>query len=293
MTKSRTLWNQWIRDLVFPSERRPMRAPRLRRIWNIERLETRELLAMFTLPGGSTAATGGDYFAIEQNNALDYSEAQNDLQAGADDRVNAGLDDPGLTSTSVSGGTYHYTTNGGGLVNFLHPGFFDNGAAPGAPRTTGMVPEEKSGESIPIDTSLYFRLNMLITADGVPDPSVVGGAAVQANIQWYDGRIVATVTATHAFFVFPGTNIYSFDLSTMDLDPGAVASGAWTGNMAGLRVYPSNYGTPVTMHIDWVTLTGASQASLPVSISGAASSPRRSRARIRATSSLGLNGFTT
>ena len=30
-----------------------------------------------------------------------------------------------------------------------------------------------------------------------------------------------------------------------------------------------------------------------VSISGAASSPRRSRARIRATSSLGLNGLTT
>jgi hypothetical protein len=240
-----------------------------RSAWNIERLESRQLLATFTLPSGSTAATGADYFAIEQNNALDYTETQNDNQAGADDRVNAGLDDPGLTSTSVSGGNYNFTTNGGGLVYLLHPGFFDNSAGGGAPRTAGLVPEEKSGESIPIDATTYFQLNMMITADGVPDPGLVGGAAVQGNIQWYDGRDVATITATHAFFIFPGTNIYSFNLSTMDLDPGSQASGLWTGNISGIRLYPSNYGTPVTMHIDSVTLTGASQASLPVSITGA------------------------
>ncbi|MBI5757890.1 MAG: hypothetical protein HZA46_05180 [Planctomycetales bacterium] len=261
-------WFRLARLFLRGANARVRHRGKMRSAWNVERLESRQLLATFTLPSGSTAATGADYFAIEQNNPLDYTETQNDNQAGADDRVNAGLDDPGLTSTSVSGGKYNFTTSGGGLVYLLHPGFFDNSAGGGAPRTAGLVPEEKSGESIPIDASTYFQLNMMLTAPvDLLDPGLVGGAAVQANIQWYDGRDVGTNTATHAFFVFPGTNIYSFNLPSMSTVTSA--SGLWTGNIAGLRIYPSNSGSPVSMSIDWVTLTGASQASLPVSITGA------------------------
>lgn len=232
--------------------------------FRVERLEVRTLLAVtatFNLTGSSVVTASDDYFAIEQNNPLDYSEAQSGT-AGADDRRNAGFDDTGLTGISLTGGQYNFTTASAPQIYFLHPGFSDS-ELQATDRKAGVVPEENSGESIPIDTSKYYVLNMKITADGVADPALVGGAAVQGNIQWYDGRAVPTNTATRAFFLFPGTNVYSFNLKT--ISTASNASGGWTGNISGLRLFPSN--TPgVSMHIDWVTLTGENQSPVGVSL---------------------------
>jgi len=269
MTLRETLWRSLVACLNSGMTREARRRRRGQRAWSVERLESRQLLATFSVGNSGVAATGVDYFAIEQNNALDYTEAQNNNQSGADDRVNAGFDDQGVSSTSVSGGKYNFTTSGGGLIYILHPGYFDGEAGAGAPRTAGVVPEEKSGESIPIDTSKYFVLNMMLTAPlTFPDPLVVGAGAVQGNIQWYDGRDVGSNTATRPFFVFPGTRIYSFNLSSISL-VGAQASGPWTGKISGVRIYPSNNGSASNISIDWVTLTGVNQSSLPVTISGA------------------------
>lgn len=223
----------------------------------VELLESRTLLATFSLPSGSRAPAGQDYFAIEQNNPLDYVEPSS-TTAGNDDRRNAGLDDAGITNASLGGGQYNFTTTTATQIFLLDPGVSDSELA-GTNRHAGTVPEPTSGESIPIDTSKYYRLNMKITLDGP--------AQTIGNIQWYDGRAVPTTTATRGFFVFPGTNIYSFDLRNISLNK--TASGPWTGNMSGLFVYPANV-PGKSIHLDWVTLTGNNQASLPVSLTGAA-----------------------
>lgn len=261
MTLLMRWWKSWDKK-SFAKSRRQTRLPVS---YVIERLENRALLAVFNLTSSSHVAAGQDYFAVEQNNVLDYSESISST-SGQDDRRNAGFDDTGITGVSLTGGQYNFTTSGtASQVYFLHPGFSDDEFQL-TNRAAGVVPEERSGESIPIDTSKYYMLNMKITADGVPDPALVGGAAYQGNIQWYDGRAVPTNTASRSFFLFPGTNIYSFNLKNISLAQSA--SGTWTGNIAGLRLYPSNT-SGVSLHIDWVTLTGESQAPLDVSITGA------------------------
>ena len=73
----------------------------------------------------------------------------------------------------------------------------------------------------------------------------------------------------------------------------------WRGLRASATSRSNSSGVSLTSSPSRVTVcAGTSMVIwLPggpmVSISGAASSPRRSRARIRATSSLGLNGLTT
>lgn len=238
------------------------RSPRRRRTRTahsqIERLESRCLLTL-TLPAGSVVAAGQDYFAIEQNKPLDYSEPAS-LTAGVDDREAAGLDDTGITNVTLANGHYNFTTGVAPQIFWLFPGASDN-ELQASNRAAGAVPEETTGETIPIDSSKYYMLNMKITVDGTFNPIFY-----QGNIQWYDGRATPTDTATRPFFLFPGTNIYSFNLKTITLAQNA--SGGWTGNISGLRLFPLNT-SGVTMHIDWVTLTGESQSPLQTTITGA------------------------
>ena len=222
------------------------------------------MLATFSV-NSTKVASAQDYFAVEQNNVIDYSEAQSNI-GGVDDRQNAGLDDDNLVSPSVSGGSYNFTTTASSQIYLLHPGVVDGENDP-VNRAIGVVPEDTTGETIPIDTSKYFILNLKITAPTtIPNVELVGGAAFQGNIQWDNGRAVPSNTATRSFFLYPGTNIYSFNLKTISLATNA--SGAWTGNISGLRLYPSNNAN-VPLSIDWVTLTGENQASVPVSVTGA------------------------
>ena len=260
-------WSRRTRSARESSDSQAARARRRARPrQSLEHLEPRQVLATFSL-GSSKVAAANDYFAIEQNNVLDYTEAQS-IISGVDDRQHAGLDDSNLVSPTVSNGAYNFTTTTSSQIYFLHPGVVDGERVP-PDRNFGVVPEEKTGESIPIDTSKYFMLNIKITApDNIPDPAQVAGAAYQGNIQWDNGRAVPTNTATRSFFLFPGTNIYSFNLKNMALSAGSQASGPWTGMMSGLRLYPSNTAN-VPLSIDWVTLTGANQSSVPVTIGGA------------------------
>ena len=258
----------WLRaEVLFRNLRsRPVaqrRPGRKARAFSPELLEPRQLLATFSV-NSTKVASAQDYFAVEQNNVIDYSEAQSNV-GGVDDRQNAGLDDDSLVSPSVSGGSYNFTTTATSQIYLLHPGVVDGENDP-VNRAIGVVPEDTTGETIPIDTSKYFILNLKITAPTtIPNVELVGGAAFQGNIQWDNGRAVPSNTATRSFFLYPGTNVYSFNLKTISLATNA--SGAWTGNISGLRLYPSNNAN-VPLSIDWVTLTGENQASVPVSVTG-------------------------
>ncbi len=221
------------------------RRPCQRRV--IEVLESRWLLATFSLNAG-VAPASQDYFAIEQNAPRDFT---------TDQRVNAGFDDTGLSNVSIANSEYNFTTsNVANEIFLLHPGY------------TNTMVEPTSGLYTPIDTSKYYILTFKLTADNVPDPTLNPGAAVQGNIQWYNGPVNPQDSATQPFFVFPGTNIYSFDLRSLSLVQNS--SGPWTGAITGLRLYPSNQ-SGITEHLDWVTLSGAAQSSVGVSLTGDAS----------------------
>jgi hypothetical protein len=266
MMRNTGLWS-WLRNTDVATwlagegrRRRRQRCPQQ----CTESLEPRCVLATFTV-NSSKVASATDYFATEQNNVLDYSEAQSPF-SGVDDRENAGLDDDSLVNPNVSNGAYNFTTTAASQIFLLFPGIVDGDRVP-FDRQVGVVPEEGSGELIPIDTSKYYILNIKITApDNVPNFEQVGGAAFQGNVQWDNGRAVAPNSATRPFFIYPGTNIYTFNLKT--ITQAQNGAGAWTGNIAGLRLYPSNT-AGVNLSIDWVTLTGENQASVPVSITGA------------------------
>lgn len=248
-----------ISGLLMPVKRRQRPLPRAADV-----LEHRTLLS-FSL-GASKVKMADDYFAVEQGNLVDYSEAGSPV-AGVDDRVNDGDDDQGLTNPSVANGAYNFTSTTSSQIFLLHPGVWDAEKQP-ADRFAGTVPEDRTGETRPIDTSKYYMLNMKITASStIPYPPTSFYQSVGGRIYWDNGRAVGDVTATRSYFLFPGTHLYSFDLSQYPIEPGVDKSGGWSGMMAGLRFFPVNV-AGVDISIDWVTLTGRNQASVPVSLSG-------------------------
>ncbi len=164
------------------AQRRPERKARAT---SPELLEPRQLLATFGV-NSTKVASAQDYFAVEQNNVIDYSEAQSNI-GGVDDRQNAGLDDDNLVNPTVSGGSYNFTTTASSQIFLLHPGLVDGENNP-LNRAIGVVPEDTTGETIPIDTSKYYILNLKITApSNIPNVELVGGAAYQGNVQWDNG----------------------------------------------------------------------------------------------------------
>jgi hypothetical protein len=242
----------------------PVKRRKLTLIRTADLLEHRTLLS-FTL-GTSKVKMADDYFAIEQGNLRDYTEPGSPV-AGADDRVNAGDDDQGLTNPNVSGGAYNFTSTTSSQLYLVHPGVWDAERQP-ADRFAGTVPEDHTGETRPIDTSRYYMLNMKITAStSIPYPPTSFYQSVGGRIYWDNGRAVGDVTATRSYFLFPGTHLYSFDLSQYPIEPGVDKSGGWTGAMAGLRFFPVNV-AGVNVSIDWVTLTGRNQSTVPISLSG-------------------------
>ena len=229
-----------------------------------ERLEHRTVLS-FAL-GASKVKMADDYFAIEQGNLKDYTESGSPI-FGRDDRVNAGDDDQGLTNPNVSGGRYNFTSTTSSQLFLVHPGVWDAEKQP-ADRFAGTVPEDHTGETRPIDTSKYYMLNMKVTAStSIPYPPTAMLSSVGGRIYWDNGRAVGDVTATRSYFLFPGTKLYSFDLSQFPIEPGVDKSGGWTGMMAGLRYFPVNV-AGVDISVDWVTLTGRNQTTVPVTLSG-------------------------
>ena len=82
----------------------------------LELLETRDLMATFGLDSVRVRSSD-DFFAIENNNPIDYTD---------DDRVNQGFDDLHITGVSL-GGQYNFTTLPAGQIYLHHPGY---GAVP-------------------------------------------------------------------------------------------------------------------------------------------------------------------
>lgn len=99
--------NHWMK-LLAPIHRkgtRPKRRGRKASLVRFEALESRVLLSTFSLPNGSNVAAAQDYFAIEQNNPIDYSEP--------------------MSSTSGADGFHHFTTDSGEVKILVSLGYID------------------------------------------------------------------------------------------------------------------------------------------------------------------------
>ena len=202
-------------------------------------------LFIFTLPLlGETIRlkAGADFFRDQMGNQLDYDD---DF-----DRRYDGADDIDMSGASLNNGAYEFTTSGtDSQIQLL------NASIPSS------VPLEFSGDHFPIDTSIYTKISMLISSDNAPDVDlfeVLPSDGIQANIQWYkDKQQNSENSATSPFFIYPGTHLYTFDLSSI----GMVKSdgGSWDGIIKGLRFDPSNK-SGYDFKIHWVTLSTPNSA---------------------------------
>lgn len=105
----------------------------------------------------------------------------------------------------------------------------------------------------PIDTNRYKYLTYRMYIEGVQD---IGRGWV-SRIYWWNQGPTADYVVTDDIVVYEGWQVYSLDLSKVALEP-SLGPG-WSGYQRVLRLDPVEVPNPMSIHLDYVMLTGDEQ----------------------------------
>ncbi len=180
-------------------------------------------------------ATGGEDFAtVTLGNPWDMSDAADVRRVGGDN----------LTAVSFSGGEFH---------------------AANPPGVTGPQVWLLANTGGAVDPARYHRLTFKYRLDGAFDLTDAGGSVGRLHYGGYaPSGALSERTVTEAFLVWPGDNVYTFDLATLQLgtDQGIEAGGVsfapatWGASIKRLLLFVAHEGyLQRFFHYDYVRLT--------------------------------------
>jgi hypothetical protein len=130
----------------------------------------------------------------------------------------------------------------------LHNQNFDNGIFTAVTGSTGD-PRINLNVTQPIDTAKYKYATFRMYLEGTRD---VGSGWIQRFLWWSGSPDLSNFGTTSDMIVYEGWHTYTINLSQAPLASGI----PWTGTKNALRLDPDEVPGPVTVHLDYVTLTG-------------------------------------
>ncbi|MDD5367617.1 MAG: hypothetical protein PHQ40_00910 [Anaerolineaceae bacterium] len=127
-------------------------------------------------------------------------------------------------------------------ANFNNGIYTATSGSSGDPRIDLMVPK-------PIDTAKYKYATFRMYLEGIRD---VGRGWVERFLWWAGTPDLSNFGTTSDMIVYEGWHTYSIDLTQAPMASGP----GWSGLKDAFRLDPHEVPAPLTLHLDYVTLTG-------------------------------------